>query len=285
MDATIELADGRSVGFATYGQPDGTPVLWCHGGPGSRMEPAHLRAEAAEAGLWLIGIDRPGYGNSTPDPGRTIAGWVPDALAVADHLDVTSFVAAGESTGGAYSLALAALVPERVLGVVACCSMTDMRWEEARKKMSRPHCHDVWEAPDRTSALAAAVRAHGEGGSKLRGDGMKEVLAPSDAALFRDPVWIREATAAFPVMFAQGLVGYTDDRLADGGGWVTFDVTAISCPVTVLHGKMDKMCDVVNAHHTAEIVPEARLVLYDDLGHFSIGTKLIPTISQLLPRR
>jgi pimeloyl-ACP methyl ester carboxylesterase len=248
------------------------------------MEPAHLGAEAAEAGLLLIGIDRPGYGMSTPRPGRTIAGWVPEALAVADEIGAARFVAVGESTGGAYALALAALVPDRVLGVVACCSMTDMRWEEARRTMSRPHCHAVWDAPDRESALAAAIDAHGEDGSKLKGGGMSEALAPSDAALFRDPVWGREAMAAFPAMFAHGLEGYTDDRLADGGGWVTFDVTTITCPVTVLHGEMDKICNVVNARHTAEIVPNARLALYNDLGHFSIATKLIPTISDLLTR-
>ena len=75
-----------------------------------------------------------------------------------------------------------------------------------------------------------------------------------------------------------------DDRLADGGGWVTFDVTTITCPVTVLHGEMDNMCNVVNDRHAAEMVPTARLVLYDDLGHFSIVTNLIPTISDLLTR-
>jgi len=76
----------------------------------------------------------------------------------------------------------------------------------------------------------------------MKGGGMSEALAPSDAALFRDPVWMQETMALFPVMFAQGLEGYTDDRLADGGGWVTFDVTTITCPVTILHGEMDRMC-------------------------------------------
>ncbi len=93
----------------------------------------------------------------------------------------------------------------------------------------------------------------------MTGDGLREALAPSDMALFRDPVWALEARAVFPTMFAQGLEGYTDDRIADRGGWVTFDVTSITCPVTVLHGGMDRMCNVVNAHHTAEIVPKARL--------------------------
>jgi pimeloyl-ACP methyl ester carboxylesterase len=105
-------------------------VLWCHGGPGSRLEPAYLRREASEAGLRIIGIDRPGYGLPAPQPGRTIADWVTEALAVAGHLGIGQFAAVGISTGGAYALALAALAPERVLGVVACCSMTDMRWPE-----------------------------------------------------------------------------------------------------------------------------------------------------------
>jgi pimeloyl-ACP methyl ester carboxylesterase len=232
----------------------------------------------------LIGIDRPGYGVSTPLPGRTIADWIPDALAVVDGLGVDQFLTVGESTGGAYALALAALVPDRVLGVVACCAMTDMRHEAARSTMSRPHSHAVWDAPDRPSALAAAIDAHGEGGSKMRGGGMNEVLAPSDVALFNDPVWQQETEAIFREMFAQGLVGYTDDRRADGGGWVAFDVTAITCPVTVLHGEMDKICDVINAHHTAEVVPNARLVVYEDLGHFSIENQLIAAVGELPTR-
>ena len=233
-DRTIRLADGRTVGFTDYGSRAATAVLWCHGGPGSRAEPAHLAPRASRAGLRIIGIDRPGYGLSTPQPGRTIAGWVPDALTVADTLGIERFVAVGTSTGGAFALALAALAPERVLGVVACCSMTDMRWPAGRATMSRAHAHAVWDAPDRAGAMAAAVEVHGENGSKMRGDGMAAGLAPSDQALFRDARWIKEAPAAFRAMFAQGLEGYTDDRLADSPGWVTFDVAAIRCTATVL---------------------------------------------------
>jgi len=88
----------------------------------------------------------------------------------------------GTSTGGAYALALAALAPERVLGVVACCSMTDMRGPQGRATMSGPHVRAVWEAPDRAAALAAATDAHGEDGTKMHGD-IAAVLAPSDLAL------------------------------------------------------------------------------------------------------
>jgi len=283
VDQTIGLAGGRTVGFADFGIPGATAVLWCHGGPGSRLEPAYLRREASQAGLRLIGIDRPGYGLSAPRPGRTIAGWVPEALAVADHLGIGRFAVVGISTGGAFALALAALAPDRVLGVVACCSMTDARWPQGRATMSGPHVRAVWEAPKRAAALAAATDAHGEDGSKMRG-GIAAVLAPSDLALFGDPGWMKEATAGFPAMFAHGLEGYTDDRLADGAGWVTFDVRSIKCPVTVLHGGSDRMVDVIHAHHTAEVVPGAELVVFADHGHFSIVTEVVPAISNLLQR-
>jgi pimeloyl-ACP methyl ester carboxylesterase len=282
MDGTVVVGDGRAVGFATFGEPGGTPVLWCHGAPGSRLEPSYLENEAVGADLLLVGIDRPGYGSSVPQPGRTIGGWTSDAVAVADALSIDTFVAVGESTGGAYALALGVLVPDRVLGVVACCAMTDMRWVPARDTMSAIHTHAVWDAPDRDAALAAAVLAHGAGGSKMLDGGMAAALAPSDAALFADPVWMRHAMAGFPAMFASGLEGYADDRLADRDGWTEFDVTTITCPVTVLHGGMDKICSVVNARHTAEIVLAARLVVYEDLGHFSIVTRLIPAIIDIL---
>lgn len=283
-DGVIALTDGRTVGFADYGGADATAVLWCHGGPGSRLEPAYLAGEADRAGLRLVGVDRPGYGLSTPHPGRTIAGWVPEALAVADHLGIDRFATVGISTGGAYALALAALAPDRVLGVVACCSMTDMSWAPARATMSPAHVLAVWDAPDRDAALAAAVDAHGEHGAKMLGGGMAPALAPSDLALFHDPVWGAARMAEFPEMFTFGLQGLTDDRLADGPGWTTFDVTAISCPVTVLHGGADRMVDVLHARHTADLVPAARLEIIDDLGHFSIETRVLESVSATLAR-
>jgi pimeloyl-ACP methyl ester carboxylesterase len=45
------------------------------------------------------------------------------------------------------------------------------------------------------------------------------------------------------------------------------------------------MVDVVHARHTAELVPGAELVIVDDLGHFSILTKVVPTVVSLLRRQ
>src|ERR1700752_1637033 len=94
-------------GSPTTAHPIRQHFSGANGGPGNRLEPSFLAETAARAGLRLIGIDRPGYGRSTPRPGRTIADGVPDALALA-------------------------AMSSRVLGAVACCAVSDMRWAEGK---------------------------------------------------------------------------------------------------------------------------------------------------------
>jgi pimeloyl-ACP methyl ester carboxylesterase len=85
-------------------------------------------------------------------------------------------------------------------------------------------------------------------------------------------------------MFAHGVAGYVDDRLADGPGWGSFDVSAIRSPVVVLHGGSDSIVPVALAQHTAAIVPGATLRVFGQLGHFSIIQEVIGAVRQLLGR-
>jgi pimeloyl-ACP methyl ester carboxylesterase len=276
------MPDGRTVGFADFGPPGGRPVLWCHGGPGSRLEPSQVAAAATEAGYRMIGVDRPGYGLSTPWPGRTIAAWVADGLAVLDALDVERCAAVGVSTGGAYALALAAAAPERVTGVVACCALTDMRWPEGRLLQDNPTTTGVWEAPSRDAAIALVTEAFGADGSKLLEPPPDAPPLPAaDQALISDPVWLGAMGEGMPAMFAHGVQGYVDDRLADGPGWVSFDVAEVRVPVVVLHGSEDSIVDVAQAHHTAAIVPHARLRIVDGLAHLSVVMKVVDALGDV----
>src|SRR5262245_39200878 len=280
-ESMLTMNDGRQVGVAEFGDGRGTPVIWCHGGPGSRLEPAYVDAAAAAASLRIVGIDRPGYGRSTPQPGRTIAAWVDDALAVADGLGIGSFATIGASTGGAHALAIAAGCP-RVTGAIACCAVTDMRWAEGRAMMTAQQ--QIWSAPSREAAIAIYAAQLGKDGAAIRANSSMMPLAPSDERLFSDPEWARIWELWIAEWFAQGVVGYIDDRLADGVGWVSFDVQRIACPVIVLHGTHDTMVPVAQAHHTQSLVPGATLELREGLGHFSIFTEVVPTLRLLLRR-
>jgi pimeloyl-ACP methyl ester carboxylesterase len=278
-DGTITMNDGRIVGFADFGSPSDPAVVWCHGGPGSRLEPAFVADAAARAHLRVIGIDRPGYGRSTPQPGRTIGGWVPDALAVLDHLGIGQCLTVGLSTGGAYALALASRT-SRVIGVVAGGAVSDMRWSEG--KAMNVSCHPVWNARDREEALAIGRELFGERGEKVLPPLGPPAADAADAALFGTPEFLAWWIPGVADMFASGVAGYIDDRLADADGWGTFDVTAITCPVTVLHGAIDGLMPVANAHHTAAIVPRATLRIVENVGHVSLMAKVVDVTSELL---
>jgi pimeloyl-ACP methyl ester carboxylesterase len=279
---TLTRPDGRTVGFADFGPPTGLPVIDCHGGPGSRLAPRGAVPTAAPAGIRFVGIDRPGYGLSTPWPGRTIAGWVPDALAVADALGIDRFAVLGSSTGGSYAVALAALVPERVTALLLSCAMTDMRWPEGRRLVGGSgRAGDIWQAHDRDEALAIARDFWGDDGLNAAASGA-DTLSPADAGLFTDPEFVRGVLLGLQQSFAFGVQGYADDRIADGAGWGGLDLSRITCPVTILHGGDDRLVDVRVARHNKELLPHARLRVVDGLGHFSIGTQVVPTLLDLL---
>ncbi len=279
IDQTLTLPDGRTIGFSDYGKVSGAPVIWCHGGPGSRLEAAAAGAAAQALGLRIISIDRPGYGLSSLNSGRSIADWVPDCLAVADALGLDQFITTGMSTGGAYALSVAALAPNRVKAVVTGCAMTDMRHPSARASMPGPTTHGIWDAPNREAALEIAADTFGEDGSKMMGG--LEGLPAADLAFLTHPDYAAGAEASRAAMFANGVKAYVDDRLADGVGWISFDVSKVKCPVIIVHGESDTIVPVLAAHHTASLIPQAELRLFQPLGHFSVGEPAIAALVEL----
>ncbi|HEY6428062.1 MAG TPA: alpha/beta hydrolase [Acidimicrobiales bacterium] len=84
--AFASLPDRRRLAYDEYGDPDGIPVLNCHGGLTSRKDMERCAATAAAAGVRVISPDRPGIGRSDAKPGRTLLDWPPDVAALADAL-------------------------------------------------------------------------------------------------------------------------------------------------------------------------------------------------------
>jgi len=82
-DHDLQLADGRVLRYQIAGTAHGDVVLLLHGALGSRLVHDSLSAAASDAGIRLVSYDRPGYGGSTPHPGRTVAA-ADDVAAIAD---------------------------------------------------------------------------------------------------------------------------------------------------------------------------------------------------------
>lgn len=283
---TIQSEDGRTLSFADFGKPDDIAVLCCHGGPGSRVELKPIAQQATAAGFRLIGIDRPGYGESTVNPGRSIRDWADDALAIADHLGLHKFMTAGLSTGGSYALATAAVAPTRVMAVLVGCGMSDMSWacqvEDARMKGAEP----IWKAVNRDETIAIALDQFGEQGEKMLevDPDAEPILSPADLVFVMDPDYGEHDPDNEP--FRQGVVGYADDRIADGpkNGWSSFNIDAVVCPVSVIHGEQDWIVPIAHAHHTVSLLSDAQLKTFPEHGHLSLAVELVDSLSALVDR-
>lgn len=139
VPATMILADGRTLSWYEYGEPTGRPCLFLPGTATSGRAGAALHAAATTGGIRLICIDRPGLGHSDPAPHRPLVGWVDDVEQLVDHLGLDRFGVLGHSAGGAYGLAVARRLADRVSHTVigAGSAPYGEEWTRADGVMSR----------------------------------------------------------------------------------------------------------------------------------------------------
>src|SRR5687768_18519267 len=117
-EGTIRVREGRQLGIAEFGPPDGRAVVWFHGTPGARRQiPEEARLIAGAEGIRIIGIDRPGVGLSSPHLYDAVVDLVPDVEIVLDRLGIGRLSTIGLSGGGPYALAMAHELPDRVRSV------------------------------------------------------------------------------------------------------------------------------------------------------------------------
>lgn len=114
LDNTIKLKDGRTLGYAEFGNPKGYPVFYFHGWPVSRLSGKITDESAKELNLRIIAPDRPGIGLSDFQENRKILDWAQDVLELADFLNLKKFAVIGQSGGGPYAACVAFKIPERV---------------------------------------------------------------------------------------------------------------------------------------------------------------------------
>ncbi|MFC2063024.1 alpha/beta hydrolase [Chloroflexota bacterium] len=121
----IKLKDERFLGYAEYGNPDGKPILYFHGFPGSRLDWIFSDADnsASQLNARIIAIDRPGMGLSDFQHGREILDWPDDVVEVADILKLDRFAVLGISGGGPYAAACAYKISNRLTATAIVSGM------------------------------------------------------------------------------------------------------------------------------------------------------------------
>lgn len=262
---------GRVVRYSVHGSVEGLPAMSFGGSPSTRWKrPAALRT-IEESGLWMVTPDRPGYGGSTRQPGRTVASVAEDARALADSLGWDRFAVTGGSGGGPHALACAALLPDRVTR----CAVSG---SNAPPIVDGPEPTDDDEAADprrnRTSWLAARGEHHLR---PLLEDTAQRIMAgieaggpeippdphspgPSAPPARDDPSAMARLTATFVTSHD----GWVDDHVAFATDW-GFQLSDIRVPVSIWYGSGDeragKYADIL-----ARAMPHAERIPYTG-GH------------------
>lgn len=272
-ERTITAPDGRSLRTAVTGPEDGLAVLWNTGNPGAFLSPIDEETAAAEK-IRVVTYDRPGYGRSTPKPGRRVVDSPADAEVVLDAWDVEECASAGISGGGAHALASAALLPGRVLcvAVLSGAAPTDA------------------EGLDFTDGLTATnVAASTERGDIDRATELEE-MEPERQRILADPRSALQFYAAempeadrevlrtqprIETHVAEGMreavvvssEGWLDDSFAYAEPW-GFDPASISVPVSVWHGRDDTASPIAHGQWLARRIEGAELRVLNG-GHYA----------------
>jgi pimeloyl-ACP methyl ester carboxylesterase len=257
VDAKIlELKDGRKLGYAEYGKPDGIPVFYFHGTPGSRITPLDEMEIARTIGLRLIVPERPGFGFSDPKPNRTLLDWADDVVELAGALHIEKFGIIGVSGGGPYTAACAYKIPHHLTKAFI---------------ISSPAPFDAHGIPEELPTREEAEAFSRDFMQKFMGapeawyEGMMANAKPEERESLTHPQAKAFFIETFREGFRQGVEAYVDEiMLFDTQPW-SFPIEAINADVYIWHGDLDNL---ENARYLSERIPNAKLHWIPDTGHF-----------------
>lgn len=280
-DQTLTLQDGRRLGFAEFGDPSGKPVLFFHGGAGSRLEhPANVCALGAR----IICVDRPGHGLSDFKPDRELLDWPDDVAQLANYLGLATFHVLGWSAGGPHALSCAYQQPDRLMAAAIAASpgpmnhpgsMNGVKWPSrafifAARKFPwiigrlRKMAHDsVFGDPMRAkNKFIASIPARDK--KRLQQSGNLDMM-------FAD---IREG-------YRQGWHGVTHDDVIIMQDW-GFDPSDIKVRIDIWHGDQDRNVPVQASEHLHDRIANSRATFLAGEGHLFLLRYWCRVISELI---
>ena len=273
---TLETPDGRTLAYATWGDPNGFPILSLHGTPGCRLNRWPNEDVYTRAGAYWVTHDRAGYGRSDRHHGRCVADEAADVVALADELGFDRFGVTGGSGGGPHVLACAALLPDRVVRAVCIVGVAPLgspglTEDEWLAGMDPENVKEFgWAKAGEEVLMRELEELQKRGAERVAVDPSTVLddfeLSESDRAQLARPEAmqvIRESTGEWAV---NGVGGWADDDLLFLQPW-GFDVGTISVPVLIRYGLTDVLVPPAHGEWLAANVPGCIVDVEDTAGH------------------
>ena len=276
----IQAADGRQLEVLTAGPPGGRVLVLHSGTPAGPVALRSMVEDAAARGLRTVTCARPGYGRSSPLPGRRVADVVPDTVTVLAALGAQQFVTVGWSGGGPHALACAALLPGRCLAATSMAGVAPWRapgldWLAG---MGPETVTEFTAAPAGQAELDTFLAGELAEAADVQASDVAErlggLVSAADAAVitgeFAEYMAVSERTAV-----SQGPAGWRDDDLAFVSDWGFSAADAgAGAPVAVWQGRQDLMVPPAHGEWLAASIPGARSHLLPGEGHLTLPVNL-----------
>ncbi|MBA2743983.1 MAG: alpha/beta hydrolase [Chthoniobacterales bacterium] len=279
--SVFQSSTGVNIAYDEYGDPRGTPVIFCHGWPSSRSMAELTDAAARELGVRIISPDRPGISGSTFVAGRELLDWPPIVRALASHLSLDRFRLLAISGGAPYAYATARALPHMVDAVAIVSGAPLIADRQDRSGLLRLYrwmltLHTIRPGLLRILFHAARPFASTRPPLRLRPLLLK-LLQPCDAAVLRD-------SAAFEACFesarrawrgsARGVIADAEIYAKPWG----FRLEQVEVPVRLWHGRKDRTFSFKLAEEVAAELPNCKLRIIDGAGHYSLPIRHIADI-------
>lgn len=266
----ITLADSRTLSYAEYGNATGTPVVYFHGMPASRLEALLLDQTAHKLGLKVLAPDRPGFGQSSFQPERKITDTIDDIRQLADQLQLERFHVLGLSGGCPYALACSWGLPEYVIQTTIIAGMGEFANSSYTGEMptfARLTLQAAARFPRTIQTIyGTVVVALVKGNSGL----LQKLLGSNTCQPDRDdPKTAALFTAASQETFAQGGHGAAYELTLLSKPW-GFRSEDIRIPVKLWHGAQDKTVPPNMSREQHERIHASTLTILPEEGHFSL---------------
>lgn len=287
MPDQVRTADGRRLQVEVTGDPRGHPVFLLHGMPGSRVGPRPRSLFLFQRGTRLISYDRPGYGGSDRDPGRSVVDVVRDVALLADALGIDRFAVAGRSGGAPHALACAARLPHRVTRAAALVGLAPrdaegLDWFDGMAPSNVSEFRTAYTDPERfTARLIPRCTAIRRDPARLLEE-LRHDLTADDRVIVADHVVRAMLLRNYSEALRSSPYGWIDDVLAVTGPW-GFDPAEIRVPVLLWHGAQDTFSPVAHAAWLAARIPGATVVVEPTASHFA-ALRVLPKVLNWLQR-
>lgn len=279
----LRVSDIHQLHYEETGNPDGKPVVFLHGGPGSGIQPVYRRYFDPEA-YRVVLFDQRGCGKSTPhaclDENTT---WhlVADIERLREHLGIDSWQVFGGSWGSCLALAYAETHPERVTELVLRGIFTlrrsELLWfyQEGASNVFP----DIWEgyvAPipknERGDMITAYYKRLTSNDANVRQKAARawSVWEGSTLSLWPDPGRVAQfGEDEYALAFARIECHYfINGGFFERDGQLLEEVNKIRhIPAVIVQGRYDTCTPVRTAWDLHQAWPEADFRLVHDAGH------------------